>query len=101
MNFIRPTVLVTLLLSLQRCSNEKVTTEEDENIDTTEELIQEWFNNQISTYETIKTPMVGKDQRTAPDTDENQIESKLHIVYSAAKWLTFYRKNGHGYEAYF
>ncbi|MBU2947421.1 hypothetical protein [Zobellia uliginosa] len=42
-----------------------------------------------------------KDQRTAPDTDENQIESKLHIVYSAAKWLTFYGKNGHGYEADF
>ena len=27
-----------------------------------DELVQEWFENQISTYETIKAPMVGKDQ---------------------------------------
>lgn len=38
-------------------------------------------------------------QRLPPDTDENSIESKLHIVYSLAKWLIFYGKNGHGYEA--
>jgi hypothetical protein len=42
-----------------------------------------------------------KDQRMPPDTDETTIESKLHIVYSLAKWLIFYGKNGHGYEAYF
>jgi hypothetical protein len=42
-----------------------------------------------------------KDQRLPPDIDESSIESKLHIVYSLAKWLIFYGKNGHGYEADF
>jgi hypothetical protein len=42
-----------------------------------------------------------KDQRIPPETDEGSIESKLHIVYSLAKWLIFYGKNGHGYEADF
>lgn len=42
-----------------------------------------------------------KTQRLAPDTDEDAMESKLHIVYSLAKWLIFYGKNGHGYEADF
>lgn len=42
-----------------------------------------------------------KTQRAAPDTDEDSIESKLHIVYSLARWLIFYGKNGHGYEADF
>ncbi|WP_031530221.1 hypothetical protein [Dyadobacter crusticola] len=42
-----------------------------------------------------------KDQRLPPDVDEDTIESKLHIVYSLAKWLIFYGKNGHGYEADF
>lgn len=40
-----------------------------------------------------------KTQRLPPDNDEDSIESKLHIVYSLAKWLIFYGKNGHGYEA--
>jgi len=40
-----------------------------------------------------------KDERIPPETDEDSIELKLHIVYSVAKWLTFYGKNGHGYEA--
>ena len=40
-----------------------------------------------------------KDQRIPPDTDEEHLESKLHIVYTLAKWLVFYGKNGHGYEA--
>jgi hypothetical protein len=35
-----------------------------------------------------------------PD-DENGIEWQLHIVFSLAKWLIFYGKNGHGYEADF
>lgn len=39
--------------------------------------------------------------RFPPDTDEDSIESKLHIVFSLAKWLVFYGKNGHGYEADF
>lgn len=177
---------------------------------TKEELIQEWFDNQISTYETIKAPMVGKDreandwikkryeeleekpplneflnehegyyviplakeqdgvpcyiglgqdenvfrgqflvdcvdilgedlvneawntklaeetldygnrlmnvadkiakennleylkeQRMPPDVDEETLEKKLHIVFTLAKWLQFYGKNGHGYEADF
>lgn len=42
-----------------------------------------------------------KDQKTPPDADEETLESKLHIVYSLAKWLIFYGKNGHGYEADF
>lgn len=42
-----------------------------------------------------------KEQRIPPDTDEDTIESKLHIVFSLAKWLIFYGKNGHGYEADF
>ena len=42
-----------------------------------------------------------KTQRLPPDTDEDSIESKLHIVFSLAKWLIFYGKNGHGYEADF
>jgi hypothetical protein len=42
-----------------------------------------------------------KTQRLPPDTDEKSIESKLHIVFSLAKWLIFYGKNGHGYEADF
>jgi hypothetical protein len=42
-----------------------------------------------------------KSQRHPPQEDEQAIESKLHIVYAAAKWLIFYGKNGHGYEADF
>lgn len=42
-----------------------------------------------------------KTQRLPPDNDEDTIESKLHIVFSLAKWLIFYGKNGHGYEADF
>ncbi len=42
-----------------------------------------------------------KTQRNAPDDDSNAIANKLHIVYSVAKWLIFYGKNGHGYEADF
>jgi len=42
-----------------------------------------------------------KSQRTPPDVDENMIEWKLHIIFSLAKWLIFYGKNGHGYEADF
>ncbi|WP_114790425.1 hypothetical protein U0035_14195 [Niabella yanshanensis] len=42
-----------------------------------------------------------KTQRLPPDVDEDTIESKLHIVFSLAKWLIFYGKNGHGYEADF
>ena len=42
-----------------------------------------------------------KTQRLPPDTNEDSLESKLHIVFSLAKWLIFYGKNGHGYEADF
>ena len=42
-----------------------------------------------------------KTQRMPPDVDEDSIESKIHIIYAAAKWLIFYGKNGHGYEADF
>ncbi len=40
-------------------------------------------------------------QREPPDLDEESLESKLHILYAAGKWLVFYGKNGHGYEADF
>ena len=42
-----------------------------------------------------------KSQRFPPDVDEQSIESKLHILFSLAKWLQFYGENGHGYEADF
>ena len=42
-----------------------------------------------------------KNQRTPPDSEEKSIESKLHIVFSLARWLIFYGRNGHGYEADF
>lgn len=42
-----------------------------------------------------------KEQRMPPDTDEESLESKIHILYAAAKWLIFYGKNGHGFEADF
>ncbi len=40
-----------------------------------------------------------KTQREAPETEFDTIQNKLHIIYSLAKWLIFYGKNGHGYEA--
>lgn len=40
-----------------------------------------------------------KSQVSPPETDPESLESKLHIVYSLARWLIFYGKNGHGYEA--
>lgn len=40
-----------------------------------------------------------KTQRIPPYANEDAIESKLHILFSLAKWLIFYGKNGHGYEA--
>jgi len=40
-----------------------------------------------------------KDQKHPPDSSPESDESKLHVVYSLSKWLIFYGKNGHGYEA--
>ena len=42
-----------------------------------------------------------KIQHKPPDSDMDSLENKLHIIYSLAKWLIFYGKNGHGYEADF
>ena len=42
-----------------------------------------------------------KDQTMPPDVDEDSLENKLHILFSAANWLIFYGKHGHGYEADF
>ncbi len=42
-----------------------------------------------------------KDQRLPPDVDEDSVESKLHIIYAASKWLIYYGGKGHGYEADF
>ncbi|MNQ40396.1 hypothetical protein D3C85_540470 [compost metagenome] len=41
------------------------------------------------------------DERYPPETNPGSLESKLHIVFSLAKWLIYYGKNGHGYEADF
>lgn len=41
-----------------------------------------------------------KDQRLPPQGD-NINEHRIHIGYSLARWLIFYGKNGHGYEAWF
>ena len=41
-----------------------------------------------------------KDQRMPPE-EEGTTEEQLHIVFSLAKWLIFYGKNGHGYHAYY
>ncbi|MCC9043075.1 hypothetical protein LNQ81_10350 [Myroides sp. M-43] len=40
-----------------------------------------------------------KKQREIPDANEDTMEARLHILYAVAKWLIFYGKNGHGYEA--
>ncbi len=41
-----------------------------------------------------------KDLRNPPESaKEGSIESQLHILFSLSKWLIFYGKNGHGYEA--
>jgi hypothetical protein len=42
-----------------------------------------------------------KNQYLPPDATEDSLESKIHILYSLSKWLIFYGKNGHGYEADF
>lgn len=43
-----------------------------------------------------------KDQRfPSDDAAPDSMECQLHIVFSLAKWLIFYGKNGHGYEAYY
>ena len=41
-----------------------------------------------------------KDQKS-PTGDEGSPESKAHILFSASKWLIFWGKRGHGYEASF
>lgn len=40
-----------------------------------------------------------KDQHMPPDAEVGTMPSKVHILYSAARWLIFYGKNGHGFEA--
>jgi hypothetical protein len=43
-----------------------------------------------------------KNQRLlSPEIPRDSLEARLHIVFSAANWLIFYGKNGHGYEASF
>lgn len=42
-----------------------------------------------------------KEQTYPPEVPENSLESLLHIIFSASKWLVFYAKNGHGFEADF
>jgi len=40
-----------------------------------------------------------KDQHLPPDIEVGSLPSQVHILYSAARWLIFYGKNGHGFEA--
>lgn len=43
-----------------------------------------------------------KEQRDPPaDAQEESLETRLHLVYSLARWLIFYGSHGHGYEADF
>jgi len=42
-----------------------------------------------------------KSQRLPPEDTDETLDSKLHVIYSLAKWLIFYGKNGHGYDADF
>lgn len=42
-----------------------------------------------------------KHQRMPPESDEDSIESKAHILFSASKWLLWWGERGHGYEADF
>ena len=39
-----------------------------------------------------------RDQRFPPE-NWDTIEFSIHTIYAAAKWLIFYGKNGHGFEA--
>lgn len=55
----------------------------------------------IADFEATKNNLLYlKEQRTPPD-DVETIESNIHILYSAAKWLIYYSERGHGYEADF
>ena len=40
-----------------------------------------------------------KERRSPPEQGDNPLANKIHILYAAAKWLIFYGKNGHGFEA--
>jgi hypothetical protein len=42
-----------------------------------------------------------KEQRIPPEWEDDDIRCQIHILFAAAKWLLFYGKNGHGYEADF
>lgn len=42
-----------------------------------------------------------KDKVMPPDEEEETVLGKTHIVFSAAKWLLWWGKRGHGYEANF
>jgi hypothetical protein len=40
-----------------------------------------------------------KERRSPPEQGDNALPNQIHILYAAAKWLIFYGKNGHGFEA--
>ena len=54
-----------------------------------------------NTYAAKNNVIYLKEQRLPPDFDENSVESKAHILFSAAKWLRWWGERGHGYEADF
>lgn len=39
--------------------------------------------------------------RMPPDSDETSAESRVHIVFAAAKWCLFWAERGHGLEPWF
>ena len=51
------------------------------NVPTKDELLSEWFSNQIQTYETIKAPMVGKDIEAEQWLKEKYEELEQKPVY--------------------
>jgi hypothetical protein len=57
--------------------------------------------NEADKIASAKKLQVLKDQRNPPGLKEKKIVRKLHIIYSLAKWLIFYGRNGHGYQADF
>jgi hypothetical protein len=55
---------------------------------TKDELIQEWFENQIPTYETIKAPMVGRDQEA-----EEWLKEKYEELEKKPTWEEFLKEH--------
>ena len=51
-------------------------------------MIQEWFDNQIPTYETIKAPMVGRDQEA-----EAWLKGQYEAFEKKPSWEEFLKEH--------